>query len=181
GSEQEEFAELRPVQWLNSEAITHQCERTVAPVPHANSEHADEALHCRVDPVEGKCLEHDLGIGTAAKPNATRLTLAAQFVEIIDCAVVRDDQLSIRRDHRLMAGCREVDDRESAVGEGNAGLGIAPEAMIVGTAIGDAVGHHDRVAFKPFARGGCKSQNAGNAAHYLVRRLNWAGMKSSTA
>ena len=80
-----------------------------------------------------------------------------------------------------MAGSREVDNGEAAVGESNAGIGIAPKTMIVGAAIGDAVGHRDRIAFKLFARGGCRSQNAGNAAHYLVRRLKWARMKLSTA
>ena len=73
GAEQEKSAELGPIQRLDAESIAHQRQRAFAAIPHADSEHADEPLHCRVDAVSGKGLQHHLGIGMAAKPNATRL------------------------------------------------------------------------------------------------------------
>ena len=53
-----------------------------------------------------------------------------------------------------MAGGREIDDGEAPVGERDAGLRVAPDAMIVGAAISETVGHRDGVALELLARAG---------------------------
>jgi hypothetical protein len=49
-----------------------------------------------------------------------RVQLGAQFVMVIDLAVVGDDVALIGRKHRLVTGGREIDDREPQVAEGYA-------------------------------------------------------------
>ena len=88
--------------------------------------------------------------------------------EIVDLAVVRDNEAAVGGDHRLMAGGRKVDNGQAPVRERDAGLRIAPKPVIVGAAIGDAVGHRGRIALEPIARAR-RVQYACNAAHRLAQ------------
>ena len=51
----------------------------------------------------------------------------------------------------------------------DAGLGVAPHAVIVRAAMGEAVGHGDGVALERRARSGGRIQQARNAAHRFVQ------------
>ena len=44
GAEQQQLAELRPIERLDAEPVAHEVEHAVAPVPQRHGEHADEAL-----------------------------------------------------------------------------------------------------------------------------------------
>ena len=59
----------------------------------------------------------------------------AHVLVVVDLAVVDDDIAAVGRDHRLMAGRRQVDDRKPAVRERNAGLRVNPHACVVRSAV----------------------------------------------
>src|SRR5262249_30393950 len=163
-SKQEESAGFHPIQRLDAEAIAHKCQGAVAPIPRADREHSDETLDGRLDTIGREGLKHHFRIGTTTKFDSARFKLGTKLLEIIDFAIVWDDEAAVRRDHRLMACGRKIDDGEAAVRKGNACVGINPHAMIVGTAISDALGHRDRMLFELIA---CahRSYDACNSAH----------------
>ena len=72
---------------------------------------------------------------------------------IVDFAVEDDDEAAVVREHRLVAGGRQVDDRQPPVAERDPRLGIAPQALVVGPAMRQAAGHgaDQRLARPPAA------------------------------
>ncbi len=165
GAEQEQPAELCPVQRLDAEPIANERQRAVAAVPHRDREHADQPLDRRLDAERGEGFQHHLGVGMAAKANAARLEFGAQLVVIVDLAVVDDDEAAVGGDHRLVAGRREIDNGKPPVRKRDPGFGVDPDAVIVGAAMREAVIHCARVTLKLSARRGCRVQYACNAAH----------------
>src|ERR1019366_7386101 len=62
GSEQEQVAELRPIERLDAEPVAHQRERAFAAIPQRDREHSDQPPQRRFDAKRGERLQHDLGI-----------------------------------------------------------------------------------------------------------------------
>ena len=115
--------------------------RAVLAVPHGDRKHADEPLDGRRDAVRGKGLQHALRVGGTSEHDAARFQFAAQVLKIIDFAVLGHDEAAGRRDHRLMPHRRQIDDRQAAMCNRDAGFGVAPKAGIVGPAMRHAIGH----------------------------------------
>ena len=88
----------------------------------------------------------------------------AQLAVIVDFAVEDDHVAPRRRDHRLVAGGREIDDRQPPVPERNPCLGIGPHALVVRPPVGDGVGHAPRNGLER-GRRGLERQKASDAAH----------------
>ena len=99
----------------------------------------------------------------AAEAVAARLQFAPQLAEIVDLAVVGDDVAAVGRMHRLRAGLRQVDDRQPAMAEPDAGFRVAPAVGAVGAAMGEGVGHGARDSGLPGAA--VNVEQAGDAAH----------------
>ena len=116
-------------------------------------------------PKTAKRLQHHLGVGGAAKARRRAPSSSARnSSEIVDLAVERDDQAAVGRQHRLVPGRRQVEDGEAAVRQRDAGFGVAPDAVIVGAAMRQAVAHGLRAAFD-LAGGAVGPQDACDAAH----------------
>ena len=113
-------------------------------------------------------LQHHFGIGVSPKFDAARFEFGAQLLEIVDLAVVSDDKAAIGGNHRLMAGRREIDNRQTPMGQCDARFSIAPDPLIIRTAIGEAVRHRHCVPLELIARTR-QVENACNAAHRLVQ------------
>ena len=62
-------------------------------------------------------MQDDLGVGVCPEPSAERLELAPELDVVVDLAIERDPEVALLQAHRLFAGRRGVDDRESGVGE----------------------------------------------------------------
>ena len=131
GAEQEQLAELGPVERLDAEPVAHQRQRALAAVPQRDREHADQPVQRRLDAERGESLPASPrcrnGRGTRRRARQRR----PQFLVVVDLAVVDDDEAAVGRDHRLMAGRRQIDDRETAMRERDAGLGVDPNAVVV--------------------------------------------------
>ena len=61
--------------------------------------------------------------------------------EIVDLAVEGDPPAAIAADEGLQAGVGGVDNREPLLAEHRTAFGVAPDAIAIGTAMADAVGH----------------------------------------
>src|SRR3974390_921925 len=84
---------------------------------------------------------------------------------IVNLAVVADDVTSVGRDHWLMPRRRQVDDRQAPVRQRDSGFHVTPNAMIIGGAMGEAVGHGRRITLETSARVVRSNQYACDAAH----------------
>ncbi len=94
----------------------------------------------------------------------------AQLAIVEDLAIVGDDVATVRRDHRLVAARREVDDGQAAMTEGNPSGRIKPNALAIRTAMGEAVSHSDSLRTKFLGRRLCEAIDyAGNAAHRVIK------------
>ena len=60
---------------------------------------------------------------------------------IVDFAVVDDDIAAAVRVHRLVAGRRNVDDREPVVGEADARFDVQPDSAVIRPPVPDAPCH----------------------------------------
>src|SRR6185437_13162246 len=125
-AEQQQLAELRPIERLDAEPVADEIEHALAPVPERHREHADEALDRRLDAPLRRRLDDHLGIAMAAEAAAERLELGPELGEIIRLAIERDHEAAAGGDHRLCAGGGEVDDRESAMAEDEPCLRVVP-------------------------------------------------------
>ena len=93
----------------------------------------------------------------------------AQFTEIVDLAIEDDDEALVGTGHGLMAVRREVEDREAAVAEGDAGVCVYPCTLVIGTARDDGVGHAtDGGRQFVGGRAAWGSEETGDAAHGLL-------------
>ena len=151
GPEQKKIAEFRPIQRLDAEPVAHKRQRALAPIPKANGKHADETFRRCFNTVSRKSLQHHFGVRVTAKLDAARFEFGTHLLEIVDFAIVRNDEAAVGGDHWLVAGGREIDNGQAPVRQHDSGLGIAPEPMIVGAAVCDAVGHRDRIVLEPIA------------------------------
>src|SRR4029079_11749828 len=104
----------------------------------------------------------------SAKFDAARFEFGAQLPEIVDLAVVRDYEAAVGRYHRLMAGRGKVEDGQAPMRQSAASFRIAPKAMIVRTAMSEAIGHRKRVPLELIARAR-RVECPRNTTHRLVQ------------
>jgi hypothetical protein len=137
-AEQEGPVAAGPVERLDAEAVPGQQQLAPLGVPERDREHPVQALERPLPPLrEGA--QHDLGVGARAEAVAGRLQLGAQLAEVVDLAVVGEDQAPVLGRHGLLAGGRQVDDREAPVAE--ADRPIAEVAFGVRPAVHQGVRH----------------------------------------
>src|SRR5688572_18358144 len=101
------------------------------PIPQCEGEHAREALDAVGAPLFPRV--HDgFGVAHRAEAVSAAFELDAQFLEVVDLAVERDENRVILVAEWL-APSREIDDREAPMPKAHAGFGM--EAMAVGPAV----------------------------------------------
>ena len=104
-------------------------------------------------------VEHDLGVRVAAERAAGRLELAAKLPEVVQLPVVDDGDRPGGVPHRLVAGGGQIDDREPAVRQSDAGFRDEERAVIVGAPVGlDPVHAAEELLVEP-------SRESGDPAH----------------
>ena len=114
-AEKKQIAEGGPIKRLDAQTVANQRQGAFLAVPKREGEHADQPFD-GPGHAEGRAgFEDHLGIGMAAKANAACGQLRADFLVAVNLAVIDDDETAAGRNHRLMAGGREIDDREPAL------------------------------------------------------------------
>ncbi len=89
----------------------------------------------------GEAGQQNLGIGMSLEGIAQGGEFGLQLLEIVDFAVVRKDELTVGRHHRLVAERRQVDDRQPAVAKGDPEVRVQPYAGVIGAAMRQDIGH----------------------------------------
>ncbi len=143
-SEEHRVCDPAVVERLLADPIADETELALGAVPQRDREHADKSRQRPLDAPSLECCEDHLGVGVAAEDRALRGKLAAQLRRIIDLAVEHDDEPAPGRNHRLVAGGREIDDRQTPETDRKACRRIAPRIGVVRPAMGDRVGHSRR-------------------------------------
>ena len=143
-AEKQRLARPSVIQGLFAGAISRQVQHLFFAVPQTKREHAIEFLERSLDAPAGNRREHDLGVGVATKCFAELLQLLPQSFEIVNFAVERHDVAAARGVHRLGAHRREIDDREAAVAECDAGVLVNPDTVGVRSAMAQTRCHASR-------------------------------------
>jgi hypothetical protein len=71
----------------------------------------------------------------AVRYGGTILELTTDFFEIVNFAVVGEDETAICRVHRLTAGGRQIHDRKAPVSKADTSFGIHPATAVVGAPV----------------------------------------------
>src|ERR1700730_1753414 len=96
------------------------------------------------------------------------LQFAANVEVIIDFPVKGNREAPALALHRLRAGFGEIEDRQTAVSEGNAAGGIGPDTAGVRTAMPKRAPHPRRIAGERALIAAAGAQKTCDAAHQLV-------------
>jgi hypothetical protein len=97
---------------------------------------------------------------------AERFELWPHFGGAVDLAVIGDDVATGGRDHRLRAGRRQINDRESRMPEAKPRVGIDEHAARVRSPMGEPCRHGDRNRLELLRPGpALKLEKACDAAH----------------
>ena len=142
GGEDEAFADAAVIERLFPEPVARQHQRTLAAIPQREREHSSGTFQrARKSPARNG-FEQDFGVGMTP-PGVRRLGVqpAADLLVIVDLAVEDHDVALACRKHRLVAGGRQIDDRQPPLRQRDAGLGIRPHAVIVRPAMPEQIGH----------------------------------------
>src|SRR6185437_1110519 len=100
-AEDQPRAALLPIERLDAEPVAHEIEHALLPVPHRQSEHADEPRDRRLDAPLRDALDDHLGVALAAEAPARGFELRAERAEIIDLAIEGEDEAAAGREHGL--------------------------------------------------------------------------------
>src|SRR5262249_390443 len=94
---------------------------------------------------------------------AEPLELGAEVEEVVDLAVEDERHGAVVGGEGLVAGARQIEDRQPPVGEADAPPVVEPRAAVVGTAVGDG----GAGALEPggIDRPAVEAEDAGDAAH----------------
>ena len=126
GSEDEPaFRQQRIVQRLDAEPVARQEQRFAVAVPQRESEHSAEPLDAILAPLLPR-MDDDLGVALGPEDVAEARELGDQLLVVVDLAVVDDDDAAVLVEQRLLPR-RQIDDRQPAVAETDAGLDVQPD------------------------------------------------------
>src|SRR5450756_2075611 len=96
------------------------------------------------------------------------LQFAPNVEVIIDLPVEGNGETPALAPHRLRAGFREIEDRQTAVTESYAGSRVGPDAAGIGAPVPEGVCHPRRIAGDRAFIAATRTQQTSNSAHQLV-------------
>ena len=73
--------------------------------------------------------------------------------EVVDFTVKSDGEALVGRQHRLITGMRQINNRQAPVPESNPGRVINPDALGIGTAMAERVDHFLNIGLDLLGRG----------------------------
>src|SRR5262249_55202043 len=153
------------VERLDAEAIAHEMKDPFLSVPQCKSEHSDEAPNGFLEPPFNDRSQHHLGIRVTAKAVPQGPELLAQHAKVENFAVECHDVSTAGRMHGLMPFGREIDDRQPAVPERDAGLCVDPLAIVVRATMAESFRHPSCDHAKHVASRALLLKDAANPTH----------------
>ena len=122
--EHEALVVHRVIERLDADAVAHEPELSCARVPEREGEHATHPVQAVDTPLLEGVHEH-LRVGVVGTEHVTAdpLELRAHLGVVVDLAVVDELEAAVLVGDRLVSRMRQVDDREPARAETDAGVG----------------------------------------------------------
>ena len=143
GAKDDSVRQLRVVERFDADAVPGEEQLPPTRIPDRKGEHPVEVLDA-ARPVLLVEMDDGLAVSPRPVPVTFALKIGAQRFVVVDLAVVDDPHTAVLVGHRLMAGARQVDDRQPAMAQGDA-LALADNhPLVVGSAVYEGVAHpHD--------------------------------------
>src|SRR5690349_4051039 len=113
GRQHESALVVIPEQGLHTKAVARGKQPTSMAVVYDKCPHSVQARQTLLAPLL-ICRQQHFGVAVGPERMSQRAQLVAQFDEVVDRAVEDDHMASVRTDHRLMTGFREVEDGEAS-------------------------------------------------------------------
>jgi len=110
------------VQRLDAQVVARNEEGLLVAVPDGEREHAAQVLDAILAPFFPG-VDDGFGVGLRGEGVAERREFFRQLAEVVDLAVEDGDDRAVRVEQRLLAG-GQVDDRQAAVAEADAGFQV---------------------------------------------------------
>ena len=171
GTECEQRAHPAVVQRFLTEAVPHEVELSVLPVPQGCGEHPLAGVERPVDSPALHGRHHHLRVGSTAEPGPGALQSVPELRMVVDLSVVRDHPSTTGGGHGLRPAQSEIDDGQATVTEGDAGIGIDPDTVSVRTTMLQRRGHRRGQGTQTIGAGRrIRVENAGNPAHAASAR-----------
>ena len=162
--EDDALAVVVVVELLHAERIAREDQAALTRVPVREREDARDVLE-RARSVAPQEMKERLGVRRPPKTHALRLEPRAKLRVVVRLPVVRDGA-AVVGEHRLLAGRREIDDREATVAEPERPREM--ESFVVGTAMPERARHaHDEIAIRRARRLGVV-EDPRDSAHRLL-------------
>lgn len=137
----------------NEQKIPTQVERLLVPVPEYEGKHANEPTEGVVESPAFDGPKHDCRVRVTAIRSrgglASPLQLLPKSREIVQLAVEHNRVPAVFRDHRLMAVGGQIDDGQAPEPESNAVSGIAPNTLVIRTAMYERLCHSPSYRSQP--------------------------------
>ena len=124
-----------------AQPVPREEQRAIFPIPNPEDKHPVESAEggLNAPALEGR--QHHLGVRVPPEGVALPLQLRSQGAKVVDLAVVGQHVAAAGRDHWLVSSGAAVDDREPAVGQRDARLGVRPQARVVGAPVREGGAH----------------------------------------
>ena len=161
GEDDRPVRQLADIERLHAQPVAGEEQGVLIGIVEREGEHAVEPGEA-VRPPLPPGGEDDFGVALGLEMVALDLQLGANLAEIVDLAIIGDDQPAIGGQHRLRRGLGKIDDREAAMAEADARRG--PHAAAVRSTMDERVGHRlDPCRIDRLGHVGV--EDAGDAAH----------------
>ncbi len=149
GPEEKRLARPRVVERLCAIAVACEQDAVAAPVEQREREHPVQTLDHPIAPLF-VTVDDRLRVAVRAEHVPRTLQLGPKLAEVVDLAVVRNDDAAVLVRHRLGAGVGKVDDRKPAVTKADGTVDV--DAFAVRASVRDRRGHpthRGRVSRRP--------------------------------
>src|SRR4051812_14700211 len=104
-------------------------------IPGCEREHPDETPNGCLDTPPLERRQHDFGVRMTSKADAVLAQLASELTGVEHLAIEYHRKAATGGRHRLMAGWRKIDNRESAESETDPGRRIGSDSGIIRSAM----------------------------------------------
>ena len=138
--EEQPSLRLRIVEWLNADAVACSKKRARARIPNRKRENPVQGVE-HVDSFPEIHLEKNFCVGLGPELKSRAYKFFTKLTVIVEFAIINQHDLAGVVEHGLVRGRREVDDGQAPMGEARMPVARKPDALAIGTSVGDAPAH----------------------------------------
>ena len=164
GEEPTRTREACHVQRFLAQPVAGEKQAAINAIPDSQREHAPESGDCGLRAEGRRRLGDDLGIRGAPEAHPPPHQLRAQVPVVVDLSVEDTGVPSVRRQHRLAAGLREVEDGQPAVSQSDPCGRVDPAPAVVRTPVNERSDHATDSRIKRFRIAFWRGEPSGYAA-----------------